>query len=81
MEEFGKANVTFAFSVAVLALATAIPVVRISAAPNPPVKSGVDCHLPKRTDRVAGVDPLFMNDSGTPNAVLVMNNCIERSHQ
>jgi hypothetical protein len=31
MEEFMKANVSFAFSVAVLALATAIPVVRISA--------------------------------------------------
>ena len=37
-----KANVTLGFSVAVLALATAIPGVRISAAPNPQVKSGVD---------------------------------------
>ena len=37
-----KANVTSAFSVAVLALATAIPVVRISAAPKPQVKPGVD---------------------------------------
>ena len=37
-----KASVTFAFSVAVLALATAIPGVRISAVPNPQAKSGVD---------------------------------------
>ena len=37
-----KANVTLGFSVAVLALATATPGVRISAAPNPQVKSGVD---------------------------------------
>jgi N-acyl homoserine lactone hydrolase len=44
MEESMKASVTFAFSVAVLALATAIPVVRISAAPDPQVESGVE-HL------------------------------------
>ena len=37
-----KANVTFGFSVAVVALAVATSVVRISAAPNPEVKSGVD---------------------------------------
>ena len=37
-----KANVTFTFLVAVLALATAIPRMRISAAPNPQVKSGAD---------------------------------------
>jgi glyoxylase-like metal-dependent hydrolase (beta-lactamase superfamily II) len=42
MEDFMKANVTLGFSVAVLALATATPGVRISAAPNPQVKPGVD---------------------------------------
>jgi glyoxylase-like metal-dependent hydrolase (beta-lactamase superfamily II) len=42
MEDFMKANVTLGFSVAVLALATATLGVRISAAPNPQVKSGVD---------------------------------------
>jgi N-acyl homoserine lactone hydrolase len=42
MEEFLKANVTFGFPVAVLVLAAAVPGVRISAAPKPQVKSGVD---------------------------------------
>jgi N-acyl homoserine lactone hydrolase len=42
MEDFMKANVTFGFSVAVLALTIAIPGVRISAAPDPQVKAGVD---------------------------------------
>ena len=37
-----EGNVRCAFLVAVLALATAIPGTRISAAPNPQVKSGVD---------------------------------------
>ena len=37
-----KANVAFTFLVAVLALATAIPGMKISASPNPQVKSGVD---------------------------------------
>ena len=37
-----KANVTFTLLVAVLALAPAVPGVRIFAAPNPQVKSGVD---------------------------------------
>jgi N-acyl homoserine lactone hydrolase len=42
MEDFMKANVTFTFLLAFSALATAIPGMRISAAPNPQVKSGVD---------------------------------------
>jgi glyoxylase-like metal-dependent hydrolase (beta-lactamase superfamily II) len=42
MEEFMKANVKCTFFVAALALATAIPGMRISAAPNPQAKSGVD---------------------------------------
>jgi len=37
-----KANVASTFLVAVLALATAIPGMKISASPNPQVKSGVD---------------------------------------
>jgi len=37
-----KANVAFGLPVAVLALTIAIPGVRISAAPDPQVKSGVD---------------------------------------
>jgi N-acyl homoserine lactone hydrolase len=42
MEDFMKANVAFTFLIAVLALATAIPGMKISAFPNPQVKSGVD---------------------------------------
>ena len=59
-----KANVTLGFSVAVLALATATPGVRISAAPNPPVKSGVDRFnlsgmSPVRTPAVPPTPPLW----------------------
>ena len=45
MEDFMKANAQRTFLVAVLTLATAIPGMRISAAPNPEVKSGVDTSL------------------------------------
>jgi hypothetical protein len=39
MEDFMKATLSATFLVAVLALATAMPGMRISAAPNPQVKS------------------------------------------
>jgi hypothetical protein len=42
MEDFMKAIVKCTLFVAVLALAIAIPGTRVSAAPNPQVKSGVD---------------------------------------
>ena len=42
MEDFMKEDVKFISLVAVLALAIAIPGLRISAAPNAQVKSGVD---------------------------------------